>query len=317
MFDDLFKDIFRRLSRPNFGMAHWLLEHCVTLQRRLEADPNIPEKVDIQKVIELCVTAVKRMRDGFHYDLDYPGDPVRQAVDAVTPYFPDEDKIQLPDDKVRSRALTAAIETLNQSAGSTGKSTKLPITATICRRAPGSQQTTSETLSYSLSVGGGYTLDDLLFVIRLHHPTTLTKHPYLYSRPVNAHCHTQQGSKFEWKKESDSLKGLARTGPLGSGAVYLVIPENKFILLVEGVPLDHEGGEGATQDDKVHIVDGLNDPITSQLGQSKDRTRTFHHHSEAWEYSYRPNRDADITWKDLMAKRRLKLFRGEWIACVE
>lgn len=30
------------------------------------------------------------MRDGLHYDLDYPGDPVRQAVDAVTPYFPDE-----------------------------------------------------------------------------------------------------------------------------------------------------------------------------------------------------------------------------------
>lgn len=118
----------------------------------------------------------------------------------------------------------------------------------------------------------------------------------------------------------------------------MVIPENKFILLVEGAPLDHEGEAGAAQDDKVHIVDGrcrltdlqlhctvltsgsekgLNDPITSQLGQSKDRTRTFHHHSEAWEYSYRPNRDADITWKDLMAKRRLKLFRGEWIACVE
>ncbi|KAG8939919.1 hypothetical protein FRC04_005799 [Tulasnella sp. 424] len=113
MFDDLFKDIFRQLSRPNLGMARWLLDHCVTLQRRLEADPNIPEKDDIQKVIELCVTAAKRMRDGFHYDLDYPGDPVRQAVDAVTPYFPDEDKIQLPDDKVRSRALTAAIETLN------------------------------------------------------------------------------------------------------------------------------------------------------------------------------------------------------------
>lgn len=49
MFDDLFKDIFRRLSRPNFGMAHWLLDHCVTLQRRLEADPNILQKDDIQK----------------------------------------------------------------------------------------------------------------------------------------------------------------------------------------------------------------------------------------------------------------------------
>ncbi|KAG8962069.1 hypothetical protein FRC00_010426 [Tulasnella sp. 408] len=237
-------------------MAHWLLDHCVTLQRRLEADPNDAQKDDIQNAIKLCVTAVEQMRDGFHYDMDYPGDPVRRAVDAVVPFFPDEDEIQLPDDKVRSRALTAAIETLNQSAGSAGKSTKLPITVTICKRPPGSQVTDSETLSYSLSVGGGYTLDDLLFVVRLRHPETLTKHPYLYSRPLNAHCHTHQGSKFEWKKESDSLKGLARTGPSGSGAVYFVIPETKFILLVEGVPLDQGDQGNALQEDKFHIIDG-------------------------------------------------------------
>ncbi|KIO24600.1 hypothetical protein M407DRAFT_26028 [Tulasnella calospora MUT 4182] len=208
---------------------------------------------------------------------------------------------------------------MSQSAGTSGKSTKLPITVTICKRPPGSQVTTSEKLSYSLSVGGGYTLDDLLFVVRLRHPTTLTKHPYLYSRPLNAHCHTHQGSKFEWKKESDSLKGLARTGPSGSGAVYFVIPETKFILLVEGVPLDHgeQGTAGQESEDRFHIIDGLNDPITSELGPNRGKTRTFHHHSEAWEYSYRPNRDADITWRDLMARKRLKLFRGEWIACVE
>ncbi|KAG8896025.1 hypothetical protein FRC01_012070, partial [Tulasnella sp. 417] len=128
MFDDLFKDLFRRLSRPNFGMAHWLLDHCVQLQRKLDGNPNIPEKDDIQNAIKLCVSAVEQMRDGFHYDWEYTGDPVRRAVEAVRPFFPDEDEIQLPDDKVRSRALTAAIETLNQSAGTTGKATKLPIT---------------------------------------------------------------------------------------------------------------------------------------------------------------------------------------------
>lgn len=109
----------------------------------------------------------------------------------------------------------------------------------------------------SLSVGAGYTLDDLLFVVRLRHPTILRRHPYLYSRPVNAHFHTYQGSKFEWKKESDSLQGLPRTGPSGGGSVYFVIPETKFILLVEGVPLQRGEQGNAEHDDKLHIIHGV------------------------------------------------------------
>ncbi|KAG8911326.1 hypothetical protein FRC01_005774 [Tulasnella sp. 417] len=177
--------------------------------------------------------------------------------------------------------------------------------------------TIKETLSYSLSAGAGYTLDDLLFVVRLRDPGTLPKHPYLYSRPVNAHCHTHQGSKFEYKKESDSIIGLARTGPAGSGSVYLVIPEAKFILLVEGVSLRRGEQGNAEHEDRLHVIYALKDPITSELGENKDRKRTFHHCSKAWEYVYEPNGDADITWKDLIARRRLKLFRGEWIVCVE
>lgn len=49
MFDDLFRNLFCRLSKPNFRMALWLLDHCVKLQRKLEGDPNIPQKGDIQR----------------------------------------------------------------------------------------------------------------------------------------------------------------------------------------------------------------------------------------------------------------------------
>lgn len=177
--------------------------------------------------------------------------------------------------------------------------------------------------SDTLSAAGGYTLDDLFFVVRLRHPAPFTNYPYFYSRPINQHVFTHEGSKFEFKRPSQPLRGLPRTSATHGVGVYLVVSDQKFLLLVKGVP-QHTGG-----DDELHIINsahfrymqlqpdvystvlGMDALITADL--QPDQTRTFYHHSKSSEYAFPPNTNCDLTWKHLKAKP----YEAEWIVCIE
>lgn len=93
-----------------------------------------------------------------------------------------------------------------------------------------------------------YTIDDLLFVIRLRDPASLPNYPFIYSRLFNAHAHTHDGSKFEQIRGSRALTTLSRIGNTATVAVHLVSMNVKFVLLVRGVPVQHSG------EDELHVI---------------------------------------------------------------
>ncbi|KIO21624.1 hypothetical protein M407DRAFT_26019 [Tulasnella calospora MUT 4182] len=103
----------------------------------------------------------------------------------------------------------------------------------------------------SLSVDGGYALDDLLFVVHPRHPTTLTKRPYLSTLDpstravILAKAQSSSGRK-------NPTPSPAQVSP-GSGAVYFLIFETKFILWSK---FDHAELGNAGQGDKFHTIVG-------------------------------------------------------------
>ncbi|KIO29678.1 hypothetical protein M407DRAFT_242542 [Tulasnella calospora MUT 4182] len=232
-------------------------------------------------------------------------DPVRAAVRAIDQCFPGEPSSELPDDNGRIQSLAAAAETLNRKAGNLVPTIPLTIGVSICSRTPNTPETLVEEKEYTLSAAGGYTLDDLFFVVRLRHTAPFTNYPYFYSRPINQHVFTHEGSKFEFKRPSQPLRGLPRTSATHGVGVYLVVSDQKFLLLVKGEP------QQAGRNDEFHIINRMDAHITADL--RPDQTRTFNHHSKSSEHVFPPNISCDITWKHLKAKP----YEAEWIVCVE
>lgn len=110
--------------------------------------------------------------------------------------------------------------------------------------------------------GESYTLDDLLYIVRLRRPDALKLHPHLYCRPIRAHRRTHEGSKFERRNPPDPLIGLTRTEEDDVGVVYLIAPENEFFVLIKGVPFK----AGERDKDEFYLVHGVYE-LSSKAGR--------------------------------------------------
>lgn len=308
MFDELARDVVRFFSRSDIPKARWILRRCMTLEERLNTQGSTLEqsqKEDITRALSLSQIALQKIRDGFKYNTSNPNDPVRAAVNAIDKCFPGEPSIELPDDNDRIQSLAAAAETLNRNAGNSVSGVPLTIRVSICSRTPNTPSAVVEETQYTLSEANGYTLDDLFFVVRLRRTAQFTNYPYFYSRPTNQHVFTHEGSKFEFKRPSQPLRGLPRASSADEVGVYLVVSDQKFLLLVKGVPRHVE------QKDELHIINRLDSLITADL--RGDQTRTFNHHSKSSWHSFPPSKGCELTWKHLKAKA----YEGEWIVCVD
>ncbi|KIO24589.1 hypothetical protein M407DRAFT_212356 [Tulasnella calospora MUT 4182] len=238
MFHDLFNINWWRRESRRIGLV--LLRYCDKLQVQLEKDLNLTDETrkEIKDAIDQALNALKLVNSGHEYDSNNPNDPLRKAEDDFKKLVPKRD--------------------ITDSA----TSTKCPIHVKLCDSSKNSANPISETLKCrkkdSIAEASSYTLDDLLYRVRLRRPDALVQYPHFYCRPVGAQRYTQEGSKFEQRNSSDPLMGLTWTKPEDEsddehdtvGVVYLISPRPEFVLLVEGVPFKPRGKDK----DRFHIV---------------------------------------------------------------
>ncbi|KAG8925520.1 hypothetical protein FRC01_010053 [Tulasnella sp. 417] len=322
MLDATIRDWIFALTHSDLRIARYILRCYIEL---VAAKPGAEQqrKAAIDETLNLCKRALEQLRSGAGYNQNDHNDPVQKALDSIDQYdlsatLKDNRSRRrssaeqaLPYDRGRIASLVAATNTLKQTADVGNPSIeKLPIRVAVYTPDPNSLGFLTSTENYVSLREAHYTIDDLLFSIRLNDPASLTNHPYIYSRLFNAHAHTQGGSKFEQITGSKALTALPRIGSTATVAVHLVSMTSSFVLLIRGVPIPEPG------EDEFHVIRGMDIPITATLRDDQQQTRTFHHHSEAWTYRYGPDHASDITWSYLRKIGRLKMYQSDWIVCV-
>ncbi|KAG8939921.1 hypothetical protein FRC04_005801 [Tulasnella sp. 424] len=245
-FDALNLNLFSKKSR-RIGLV--LLQYCDKLVQRLQADPNLPDRDNIQSAIDQALKALDRVNQNHEYDKDNPNDPLKLAEENIKKFFQKHELIELPNDRVPKGKLAAATRMIRDITETSPTSARYPVEVKICDFAAGTVNPISETLNYDFTETS-HTLDDLLYTVRLRRPIPMKQHPYFYCRSVKAHRHTQEGSKFEKIEISHALMGLPTVGDDDVVVVYLIAPQREFILLVEGARFTR----GARDQDGFYIV---------------------------------------------------------------
>lgn len=320
MFHDLFNINWWRRESRRIGLV--LLRYCDKLQVQLEKDLNLTDETrkEIKDAIDQALNALKLVNSGHEYDSNNPNDPLRKAEDDFKKLVPKREWIQPSENRVPKDKLAAVTQMILDITDS-ATSTKCPIHVKLCDSSKNSANPISETLKYSIAEASSYTLDDLLYRVRLRRPDALVQYPHFYCRPVGAQRYTQEGSKFEQRNSSDPLMGLTWTKPEDEsddehdtvGVVYLISPRPEFVLLVEGVPFKPRGKDK----DRFHIVNNFEDLTTEVIAGSRSQTRTFHHIKDpSWNYRCDPDEDSKTTWRVHKKKKQLTPYQGEWFICV-
>ncbi|KIO31800.1 hypothetical protein M407DRAFT_19309 [Tulasnella calospora MUT 4182] len=267
--------------------------------------------MDIHSAIEQALKALDLLNGGHKYNERSPVDPLRKAEDRIKLFVPRTGWTQPTEDEDKNKlvTLTKMLREITDSAALSSK--KYSVDVKLCDSSKESVNPISETLEYTFT-GDGYTLDDLLYIVRLRRPNAITHPPFLYCRQVEAHMYTHEGSIFKRRNSWEPLKGLSRTGQ-GVGVVYLIAPEPKFVLLVKGAPSE----EGESGKDGFYIVHKFGDQTNEIIAEHQSQTRTFYHISEtSWGYTCIPNAASGVTWRQHKNRKQLTLYDGEWFVCV-
>ncbi|KIO24597.1 hypothetical protein M407DRAFT_8862 [Tulasnella calospora MUT 4182] len=205
--------------------------------------------MNILSAIEQALNALELLNNGYKCNEHNSADPLRQAEDRIKWFVPRTEWTRPTEDDDKNKLATATKMIREITGSAAPPSTRCPVDVKLCDYSKGSVNPISETLEYSFT-GDSYTLDDLLYILRLRRPNFITRSPFLYCRQVGGHLYTHEGSMFKRRNSWEPLKGLSRTGLDGIGVVYLVAPEPKFVLLVKGVPWK----EGEKDKDGFYIV---------------------------------------------------------------
>ncbi|KIO21634.1 hypothetical protein M407DRAFT_125016 [Tulasnella calospora MUT 4182] len=311
MFHDLFLS-FSRCKRESRRIALVLLRNCDKLQERLDTDPSLTddERDKMKHAIDRALDALKRVNDGHEYDRKNYNDPLAEAARHFED-FPECESVQLSGGEVPEESrLATATRAIKELADSASSQTKVDVN--LCDSPSDSTNPIKETLKYSFTTAN-FTLDDLLYVVRLRRPDNIKQPPYLYTRLVNAQGYTQEGSTFERREASVSLKALARTTRDDPAhVVYLISPQPKFILLVKGA----ERVENKQDEDEFYIVHKFEEETSQVVADRQGKELTFHNISDgSWSYECKSGKSIK-TWKWHMKKKQLRLYEGKWIVCI-
>ncbi|KIO24574.1 hypothetical protein M407DRAFT_99321 [Tulasnella calospora MUT 4182] len=311
MFHDLFLSV-SRCKRESRRIALVLLRNCDKLQVCLDTDLSLTddERDKMKNAIDHTLGALKRVNDGHEYDRKNYNDPLAEAARHFED-FPECESVQLSGGEVPEESrLATATRAIKELADSASSQTKVDVN--LCDSPSDSTNPVKETLKYSFTTAN-FTLDDLLYVVRLRLPDKMKQYPYLYTRLANAHGYTQEGSKFERRKASTNLKALPMTTRDDSAhIVYLISPQPKFVLLVKGVER-----VGKKQDeDEFYIVHKFEEETSQVVAKGQRKDLTFYHISESsWSYECKSGKSMR-TWEWHRKKKQLELYEGNWIVCV-